>query len=387
MDDSEVLEKLIALAEDNEPDALLETSAATLHADLYDRAVDRFGSWDAVLAAALCRAASTGTRGRSGADRTERIVRSPGPDAEHPIFAATENNVIFKIVPGTELPLTAEPQHLDTPAGSGPVTHFHHVGDPDGLVFFSNTGNYFALDPRMVPKWKGSEEIRRLDNILEISAGERLEFVLPRRAFYGGRIIHVTAGGKGKATDASDFDYALDHEARTAFGLNDGDRPIAVLAVPGGTGIFCASAHGRGIHFPDTEVRSMGNRAVGVNVMDVSGEDDEIVGAFTGHRVEHVAVITRDGLGKRVEFDEFRQQGRAGAGMQLARLNKDDQIAGVAPCHPSDDIVLSTSRGRVQRRPAGDFDLMGRPAKGNRVVDFADDEKLVEFARLPCSSD
>ena len=54
MKESEIVERLLGLARESEPDELLETTAATLHADLYDAAADAFGSWDAALAAALC---------------------------------------------------------------------------------------------------------------------------------------------------------------------------------------------------------------------------------------------------------------------------------------------------------------------------------------------
>ena len=387
MKESEIVERLLGLARESEPDELLETTAATLHADLYDAAADAFGSWDAALAAALCAAVDTSGRSQSGGSSGEEIHRAVGPDAEDPLFVATANNAVFKVVPGTDLAISEEPEQMETPAGSGPVTHVQHLGEPEGLIYFSNTGHYFAIDPRMVPKWKGTHEIRRLENVLDLERGEVLEFALPRREFFGGRIVHVTERGKGKASEASDYEYALDHEPRIAFHLNEGDRPVAVMSVPEETGIFAASAHGRGIHFPDSDLRSMGQRAVGVNVMDLDDETDAVVGAFPAHRVEHVALVTRAGLGKRVVFEEFRQQGRAGAGMQLARLNRDDYIAGVAPCRPSDDIVVATSRGRLQRRPAGDFELMGRQAKGNKLLELADDEEITEFARLPCSSE
>ncbi len=388
MNETEIIERLLDVADEHDPDHLLETTAATVHADLYEAATEAFGGWDAALATALCASvAAADSSGGDSSETSERIVRSVGPAADHPLFVTTAGNTLVKIDPGTDLRITDAPTHLELPPNSGPITHVHHVGDPEGLVLFTDRGHYFALSPRMVPNWKGAEEVRRFDRTLGLEEDERLEFVVPRRKLYGGRIVHVTERGKGKATDASEFQYAMDHDPRVAFKLDDGDRPVAVMSVPEGTGVFAASAHGRGIHFPDDELRSMGQRAVGVYVMDLDDETDAVVGAFSAHRVEQVAVVTEQGLGKRVDFEEFRQQGRAGAGMQLARLDRDDHLAGVAPCRPADDLVVTTSRGRLHRRPAGDLPAMGRPAKGNLVVDLADDEEIVEFTRLPCSSE
>lgn len=384
MDESEIVERIVEIATREEEDALLETTAATVHSELYDAAVEAFGGWDGALAATLRR--TIDSRGRSGAEE-ETIARSPGPDAKHPIFGMTLENALFKIDPGTELQLSSEPREFDVAAEDGPLAHLCHVGDPEGLVLFTDRGNYFALSPRMVPKWKGTDGMRRVASLLDLEEGERLVGVLPRRDLYAGRIVHVTRRAKGKASEASEFQYSMDHSPRVAFKVNEGDRPVAVMAVEEGTGIFAASAHGRGIHFPDDELRSMGLRAVGVNVMKLDDDTDAVVGAFSARGVEQVAVLTRAGLGKRVDFDEFRQQGRAGAGMQLCRLDREDAVAGVAPCRPSDDLVVATSAGRVHRRPAGEFAAMGRPAKGDPVVDLADDERVLEFTRLPCSGE
>lgn len=387
MDRDEIVEEILQIADRDEPDELLETTAASLHGELYESAGECFGSWDAALAAALCESASGGGGGRAGAKATDPISRSPGPDAAHPLFGVTDNNLLFKIVPGTDLRLSEAPEQLDLPPDAETLLHLHHVGDPEGLVFFTNIGNYFALSPQMVPRWQGDDEVREVGRSLELEDEERFAHLVPRRAFYGGRIVHVTEGAKGKATDASEFMYAMDHDSRVAFKLNDGDRPVAVFTVPEDTGIFAASAHGRGIHFPEDELRSMGRRAVGVNVMDLEDDSDAVVGAFSAERVQQVVVVTERGRGKRVDFGEFRQQGRAGAGMQLARLDRDDFLAGAAPCHPADDVAITTDRGLVHRRPVADFPEMGRSAKGDRVVDLSEGESVAEFTSLPCSGE
>lgn len=387
MDRDQIVDDILEIAEREEPDELLETTAASLHGELYERAGEAFGSWDAALAAALCESAAGGAPSSDRESSAEAIARSKDPDAEDPLFGLTDDNLLFKIDPGTELRLNQGFETFDLPPNTSALAHLHHVGEPEGLVFFTNRGHYFALSPQMIPKWQGEDELRQVTRSLELEEGERLEYVVPRRAFYGGRVVHVTAGAKGKATEASDYMYAMDHEPRVAFKLNDGDAPVAVFSAPEGTGIFAASAHGRGIHFPDDELRSMGCRAVGVNVMDLEDETDAVVGAFPGHRVQQVALLTEKGRGKRVDFGEFRQQGRAGAGMQLARLDRDDYVTAVAPCHPSDDLAVATSRGHIHRRPVADFPKMGRSAKGDRVVELGDGESVVEFTSLPCSGE
>lgn len=128
----------------------------------------------------------------------------------------------------------------------------------------------------------------------------------------------------------------------------------------------------------------MGRKAVGVNMMKLADDDDEVVAAFLGKNVRQIAVITEEGYGKRVDFKEFRTQGRAGQGMQVLRLDAGDRIAGAAPCNPAEDIALVSTAGRVWRLPASDFALMGRPAKGNPMVELEDGERILSLSALPC---
>ncbi|MGM0559131.1 MAG: DNA gyrase C-terminal beta-propeller domain-containing protein, partial [Myxococcota bacterium] len=254
------------------------------------------------------------------------------------------------------------------------------------VIVFTDRGRYFGVDARMVPKFHRDVPYRDIAKVLDLEAGEKVRNLLTRDDLRSGRIIHVTRGAKGKATDTDEFGYVLDREGREAFLLNDGDAPVAVMSGHEDAHVFCASANGLGILFESTELRSMGRKAVGVNVMKLADDQDQVVGAFMPDGVENVAMITRQGLAKRVRFDEFRPQGRAGAGMQLAKLNDGDAVASIAACGPSQDLVVVTDIGNVRRMPAHLFPLMGRPAKGDRLFELAENESIIGVYALPCST-
>jgi DNA gyrase/topoisomerase IV subunit A len=384
-----ILDRIIAIARQESAQALLETSAATLHGDLYEEAVEEFGGWDGALAAALEKAledndqVTKSARRKTTSPEEEEVERVVTEAAREPIFAMSTEGAFFK-VPGGDVPITEVPSIPALPQGAGRLWRLVHQGEPSGVIVFSNEGRYFGLDMRMVPNWDGDLMDRRVQDVIKLDAGESVVDLLPRNALYGGRLIHVTRGAKGKASDVSDMSYTLDRQGRDAFYLNDGDEPVAVLAGPEKTSVFCASAMGKAIHFDAEDLRTMGLQAVGVNVMKLDGERDAVVAAFLGHDVDQVALITEQGMGKRVDFDEFRQQGRAGAGLQLLRLDRGDRVADVVACQPGGDLAVLTDRGRLHRMPATSFRKMGRPAKGDRQIELIDDEKVVGLAALPC---
>lgn len=389
MEKDDVVEAIVEIAKNESESSLLEMTLSVSNERLYDAALEAFGGWDAALVAALKSSLRSGSRSSTTSTPVEdlEIVRKIDGSHEDPVYTSTLCGNFFYIG-GDEFEITAEPEVLPKPEDYEAMRKFYHVGRPDGVFLFSNYGKFYGLDPRMIPQWMGISELRPMNNILPLEGGESIEFVLDRRAGWNGRVIHVTRLGKGKASDASEYGRALDREGKEGFLLNDGDAPVAVMTGPEDSFVFCASSQGQGIHFDaGSDMRSMGRRAVGVNVMKLDGPEDVIVDAFITADVQQIAVITRHGLAKRLWFEEFRPQGRAGSGLQVCKLDSNDAVAGVVPCLPGDDLVIATSAGRVHRFPAYEFDLMGRPAKGNPAINLASGEVVIGLSVLPCSTE
>lgn len=379
-----MIDEILQLAREEGADALLELTISTQHEALYDAAIEAFGSWDGALAQAL--AAAVQPRATSAIKlREEEVVRKRQAAASDPVYVQAQGGGFFW-VDGEELDLTSEPELLPMPHDLGPMTRMWWVGNPDGVFVFSNLGRYYGLIPRVIPQWMGETVLRPFSNILpHMNQGEVPLLVLSRRAGREGRYIHITRDGKGKASEASELGITLDQTGREAFLLNDGDVPVAMMYGPASETVFCASTAGQGIHFEASEMRSMGRKAVGVNVMKL-GPNDRIVAGFHGSDVEQLAMITRNGYCKRVWFEEFRTQGRGGGGMQLCKLSSGDEVVGVVPCVGESDLVITTSRGRVWRTEATHFELMGRPARGNVAFELLDGEEILGLSVLPTST-
>lgn len=373
-----VIKALVEAAKDASAD---EESA--MPEALRAEAREAFGEVEGALWAALVEA--VGGKRRSARSEPTQVERVVGEAYEHPLYVETSQGLLYAMH-GPDLEVGEGPESIESPEGIGEVVDVTWVGEGDAIYIFSNEGRFYGVDPRMIPLWDRRGEGRTIRDVLRLSGEEQARFLVPRRQIATGRVVHVTAQGKGKASDGAEFDKGdgLDRSGREAFLLNEDDAAVAVMAVGRSATIFCASAQGQGIHFEASELRSMGRKAVGVNLMKLGGEDDAIVSAFEGTRVRQLAVVTAEGLGKRVEFGEFRTQGRGGAGMQVLRLNPGDRVAGVVACNPGEDLGLILSSGRVWRLPAAEFSLMGRSAKGSKVVELEDGEEVLKLVALPC---
>lgn len=374
----QTIEALLRLAKSGP--ATAELAYAEGHHDLKTRVEEHHGTWEMGLATALKEAAKT-WRPTPPTPIAEVVERRVGAAFDHPLYIETLDGRLYTLH-GPDLPTTTKGRILDPEI---PIRALHYIGATDTVALFTSAGQFFGLDQRMIPLWDRRHERRSIRDVLMLPSGEGVRAITTRRSMATGRVIHVTARGRGKATDAPEFGSGIERSGLEAFLLKDDDALVTVLAGPSENTVFCASALGQGIHFAADDLRSMGRKAVGVNLMKLGDERDAIVGALLGKNVRQVAVLTATGIGKRVDFLEFRTQGRAGQGMQLIRLDPDNHVAAVAPCNPGDDLAIVTSANRVFRIPTAEFPLMGRPAKGNALLDLQPGETILSLSALPCS--
>ena len=63
-----------------------------------------------------------------------------------------------------------------------------------------------------------------------------------------------------------------------------------------------------------------------------------------------VLVVTNDGFGKRVETEEFRQQGRGGIGLICTKFKNVNQAGQPKRRQPGDEVMIATINGVVVRQ-------------------------------------
>ncbi len=365
---------------------LLETSVATTNPNLYNEAIELYGSWEEALVAVIVQQFQPKQSRSSKPKVEENIVRIRTPQADDFLLGRTKNGHFFRL-DSDDLPITENPVRFRTADGAGPIFRIDHIGEPEGVFLFTNEGRYYGMIGAVLPTWNHDEKLRSYHNMLShMFSTEHVFAALPRRAGQMGRFIHATKDGKGKASEASEIGALLDQSGREAFLVKGEDEPVAIVTGPDTKTIFCASAMGQGIHFEQSDIRSMGRKSVGVNLMKLSGPTDEIVNMFFGDGVAQLAVVTERGLGKRISFEDFRTQGRGGSGMQVLKLEPGDRVICVVPLLPSEDLVIFTDHNRVHRMEASRFPLMGRPAKGNQVVSLKAGELVIGLSVAPCST-
>lgn len=377
---------------------LLSAGFQIRHPELYQESVKMFGSWEATLARLVIawrdkdllpqQASTDGEQEESS--EIQVMLRERSPAADDALWCTTSTGELVK-VEGSMLALspsaTPIPQRLFWPPVFGELLQACHQGAVSDVAVFSRKGLYYTVSQELVPNSGNWEQAQTIRQRLELDPADQIMAVLASHRLRNRmeRLLHVTAQGKAKATEVSEYPTSIGKNAREAFLLNEGDWPIAVLVGEEVTGLFCASALGQGIHMPAEEIRTMGRKSVGVNVMKLENAQDAVVSAFLTDNVEHLAVITAQGYGKLISCREFRKQGRGGAGMQVLRLNPNDRVVGVLPCQEHSDVLLTALSGQYWRLPSYLFPEMGRAARGKRILEVHTDDPIVGMSILPCA--
>ena len=94
-------------------------------------------------------------------------------------------------------------------------------------------------------------------------------------------------------------------------------------------------------------------------------------------------VASENGLGKRTDFAEYRQQSRGGKGIITMKVtDRTGPVVGAVTVTPEDELMLMTSTGQSIRIRVAEIRETGRNAMGVKLLTLKDGEKLQDISRF-----
>ncbi|MFA6999757.1 MAG: DNA gyrase subunit A [Candidatus Paceibacterota bacterium] len=101
----------------------------------------------------------------------------------------------------------------------------------------------------------------------------------------------------------------------------------------------------------------------------------------TKNRVEHLMMVTKMGVTKKVAAESFKDVRRSG--LIAIKLDKDDELEAVLAITKGDDIMLATTNGQSIRFKESDVREMGRGAGGVRAMKLGKGDFIIGVDRIP----
>jgi DNA gyrase subunit A len=167
-----------------------------------------------------------------------------------------------------------------------------------------------------------------------------------------------------------------------AIKLDEDDELIGVRLTDGKKDINLSTRNGLSIRFNENNVREMGRVAHGVRGMRLK-LDDEVVSVDILDDDTTLLTVTEKGYGKRTKAGEYRLQSRGGKGIFTIKVTpKNGKVVGVLQVTSDDEIIIIASSGKLIRIKASNISTIGRATQGVRLIDLAEDDKVVSVARF-----
>jgi len=279
------------------------------------------------------------------------------------------------------------------------------------ILLFSSKGRVYWLKVYEIPEAAAATRGKAISNLVKFQEDEHLTAVVAARNLEeeGTFLFFATKNGTVKKTALNEFSNPRS-TGIIAINLDQDDELIGAHLTDGKKMIFLASHDGQAILFRETEVRSMGRNAGGVNGMDLAkGDylvgmepvqpDFEIIKKETKSdtqnldEIENEAIkdslttlmltVSEKGFGKRTPLAEYRITSRGGKGViNLKSTDRNGPVVAALQVAEESDVMIITEYGKVIRVHANEIREAGRSTQGVRLLRLEDDDKIAAAASI-----
>ena len=244
----------------------------------------------------------------------------------------------------------------------------------DTLMFFSDKGKMYRTVVDNLPIGTNTTKGNHISSLIKMGDDEKIIAMSSlHRKSTPKFVVFVTTKGLIKKTLLSEYTSVKKNTGIQAIKLGEGDT-IASVNFMDEEELLVVSHAGMAIRFTTKDINPIGRVAAGVKSIKL-GEGDYVVAGLPIHKVtDMLAVITENGMGKKVQLNEFSTQGRNGKGVIVSK----DAVAGVAMVDDEDTLLLVGQPTSICFETK-ELPVLGRAAAGNIVIKNSKVKRVVKF--------
>jgi DNA gyrase subunit A len=240
----------------------------------------------------------------------------------------------------------------------------------DYLLFISSAGKAYWLKVHEIPEASRQARGAHIKGLLQISANEEITTIVDLKEFSDSTYLLMgTLKGVVKKVMTSEFQNAKTRGI-IAISLDDGDSLVSACKTKGQDEVVLITRMGQALKMAETDVRCMGRASHGVRGIRLE-DNDELTGMLRVTPNEMMLLVSENGYGKRVEFNNFNSHRRATGGQVI--YIPDDKTGELVSCitvNETDDVMVITSLGKTIKFHASDVSIQGKGARGVRIVNI-----------------
>jgi len=262
------------------------------------------------------------------------------------------------------------------------VEHLFVASTHDYLFFFTDSGKVYSIKVHQIPEAGRLAKGKAIVNLLQLNKDERVTAVLPVKVFSENEyVLMATIKGVIKKTPLNAYSN-IRVGGIIGILLDDGDKLGSVRITTGNQEILLSTHNGMSIRFNEDDVRTIGRVGRGVKGINLD-DDDFVVGMEIVQDNSSILTVTERGYGKRTDLSEYRMQSRGGKGILTIKVTpKNGKAMSAIQVTEDDEIMILTSAGMIIRMKTKDISIIGRNTQGVKLINIADDDKVVGVVKL-----
>lgn len=235
----------------------------------------------------------------------------------------------------------------------------------DVMMFFSTKGKMYRCLVDRIPDGTNATKGQPIASLVSLDIDEKIIAVSSlHRKTKPKYVIFITKQGMIKKTYLEEYEKTNRNSGVAALTLREGDE-LADIIFQDDEELILITKKGMGIRFQTTFITPVGRIALGIKGIKLN-EGDEVLCALPIHKEsDYLAVITENGMGKKLNLTELTTQARGGKGVIIT--SKDSIIAGAAMVDDTDSILVCGNYSSICIA-AKDLPIIGRTGLGNILI-------------------
>jgi DNA gyrase subunit A len=252
------------------------------------------------------------------------------------------------------------------------------------ILFFSDKGKVYSEKAYQIPDADRTGRGIPIVNVLAMNADETITAAVSVPDFSKAEYCTMaTRKGRIKRVQLSEF-ASVRPSGLIAINLDADDQLGWVRLTRGTDDILLITERGQALRFSETDVRSMGRTAAGVNGIRLK-KGDFVTSMEVAEADGYLLVVTTLGYGKRTPLSEYPSKSRATGGVLTIdknALRKVGIISAARVVQKADHLTIISSNGVVLRTTVKEISESGRATRGVKLINLQNGDNVASIARI-----
>lgn len=244
----------------------------------------------------------------------------------------------------------------------------------DTLMVFSSKGKMYRVLVDNIPEGTNASNGTPISTLIEFENGEKpMAFTTMTRDTDKKFIFFATKNGTIKKVPLDEYDK-MKRTGIIAISFKDGDE-LADVTFINQEQMLLVTKNGMAIRFGTAEMPISSRTAQGVKGIKLNDGDSVIAALPIVDPTDYLAIVSKNGLGKKMQIDELTLQNRGGKGLLCYK----EEIAGAEIIKESDNLLINGDKSSIVIS-GKDIPTLGRVSMGNIML--KNNEQVISITQV-----